>query len=106
MNNMIVKKIFGIAIWIIIAFVITISSFVYYNISISSYQDVEIENSKVLTKSIDDISKLNTKTLNSSNQFAQTLSKNASELEQFEFIGSVSTQIMKLIAYPNDIWQK
>ena len=102
MNNIIVKKIFGIAVWIIIAFAITISSFIYYNVSMSAYQDVEIENSKILSKSIDDISKLNTKTLNSSNKFAVTLSKNASELEQFEFIGSISTQIMKLIAYPSD----
>ena len=103
MNNTIVKRIFGIAIWIVIAFTITIGSFIFYDSSMSSYQDVEIKNSKVLTKSIDEILALNKKTLEGSNKFAKSLSDSAGELEQFEFIGSISTQLMELTAYPEDM---
>jgi len=61
MNFSIVKRIFGIAIWIILAFVITIVSFFLYDSSMSSYQDVEIKNSKVLMQSIDEVLLLNAK---------------------------------------------
>jgi len=102
MNNTIVKKIFGIAIWIVIAFSITIGSFIFYNSSMTSYQDIEIKNSKVLMKSIDKILDLNKKTLKGSKKFSITLSNSAEELEQFEFIGSLSSQLMELTAYPDD----
>ena len=102
MNNTIVKKIFGIAIWIVLAFIITIGSFIFYNSSMTVYQDVEVKNSVVLTKSIDSILSLNKKTLKASEKFALTLSDSAAELEQFEFIGSLSSQLMELIAYPED----
>ena len=102
MNNTIVKKIFAITIWIVIAFIITISNFILYNSSMTTYQNVEVKNSVTLAKSIDEILKLNNKTLNGSKKFAVTLSDSATELEQFEFIGSLSTQLMELTAYPND----
>ena len=103
MNYTIVKKIFGIAIWIILAFVITIVSFFLYDSSMSSYQDVEIKNSKVLMQSIDEILLLNEKTLKGSEKFAKMLTASANEIEQLEFIGSIASQLMELTAYPDDI---
>ena len=106
MNFSIVKRIFGIAIWIILAFVITIVSFFLYDSSMSSYQDVEIKNSKVLMQSIDEILLLNAKTLKSSRDFANILTKSANDIESLEFIGSIASQLMELTAYPEDIQKR
>jgi len=102
MNNTIVRKIFAINIWIIVAFTVTISSFVYYNSSISSYQELEIENSKVLSESIEYILKLNDETLAGSQNFAEGLKKSVAVIEEFEFIGAISTQLIELTAFPED----
>ena len=102
MNNTIVRKIFAINVWIIVAFTVTIGSFVYYNSSMSAYQEIEMSNSIELNKSIDYILKLNTKTLEDSNAFAKDIENSAAAVEEFEFIGAISTQLMELTAFPND----
>jgi len=102
MNNTIVNKIMGITIWVIIASIITAGSFIYYNISISSYQEIEINNAKALNKSIDYIVNLNKKTLLDSRKFAVGLEESTGVVEEFEFMGAISTQLIELVVYPND----
>ena len=102
MNNTIVRKIFAINIWIVVAFTVTISSFIYYNSSIGSYQEVEIKNSQILNESVDYILKLNEETLQGSQQFADGLEKSVGVIEEFEFIGAISTQLIELTAFPED----
>ena len=102
MNYSFVKKTVANAIWIIFAFIITIGSFIFYDSNITSYQEVETHNSKELIKSIDKILTLNQNTLTNSKKFAKSVAKSASELEDFEFIGAISTQLIELIADPED----
>ena len=102
MNNTIVNKIMGITIWVIIASIITAGSFIYYNISISSYQEIEINNAKTLNKSIDYIVNLNKKTLLDARKFAVGLEDSTNVVEEFEFMGAISTQLIELVVYPND----
>jgi methyl-accepting chemotaxis protein len=103
MNYKIVKRIFSVAVWILLAFTVTIFSFIYYNSSIGEYQALEANNAKILNKSIDKIFNLNEKTLADSNRFAATLDESSANIEQFEFIGSISTQLIELAAFPNDV---
>jgi len=102
MNNSIVRKIFSSAVWVLLAFIITVISFIYYNQSISKYQELEAENAKVLTTSIDKILSLNKNTLKYSSNFTTNLEKSADNVELFEFMGSISTQLIELAAFPND----
>lgn len=106
MNNTIVKKILAIAVWIIVAFIVTIASFIYYNSSMSTYQDIEITNAKALNKSIDYILNLNNQTIKGSREFSAGLEESAAIIEEFEFLGSISTQLMGLAASPNDSSKK
>jgi len=102
MNNNIVRKIFAVAIWVLGAFTVTIVSFIYYNTIITSYQELEANNGQLLTKSIDEILLANEDTLKSSSEFASSLEEASSNIEQFEFIGSISTQLIELAAFPDD----
>ena len=102
MNYIFVKKIFLISIWIFIASAITIGSFLYYNSSMGLYQDVEIQNAKVLDKSVGDITMLNEKILKLSNRFISGIEENAKLIEEFEFIGAISTQLIGLASNPDN----
>ncbi len=102
MNSTIVKKIFATNIWIVLAFVITIFSFTYYNHVVEEYQNLETKNAAVLKKSIQKILLSNEKTLKDSRKFSNSFADIASNVEQLEFIGSISTQLIKLASFPND----
>ena len=102
MNNTIIKKIFATTIWVVLAFVITIFSFTYYNHVVEDYQNLETKNASVLKKSIQKILLSNEKTLDDSRKFSSSFANIASNVEQLEFIGSISTQLIKLASFPND----
>jgi len=102
MNNLIVKKLLAVVVWIFITFSITIGSFLYYNNSVDNYQTMEIKNAEVLVQSTDQIKEINKNTLLKSKEFAKTLEASAQELELFEFIGTISTHLMHLVANPDD----
>jgi len=103
MNNSIVRKIFTSAIWVLLAFIITIISFFYYNFSVDKYVELEVKNSKALNKSIDNIISLNESTLKNSASFTQILEESSTNVEEFEYIGSISTQLIELAAFPDDV---
>ncbi len=102
MNNTIVNKIMGITVWVIIAAIVAAGSFVYYNLSIASYQEVEVRNAKILNKSIDYVVNLNKRTLLDSRKFASGLENSINVVEEFEFIGAISTQLIELVAFQDD----
>ncbi len=102
MNNTIIKKIFTTNIWIVLAFVITIFSFTYYNHVVEDYQNVETKNALALKKSIQKVLLSNEKTLRDSRKFSTSFADIASNVEQLEFIGNISTQLIKLASFPND----
>jgi len=102
MNDTIVKKIFAITIWVVVAFIVTIGTFLYYNSSVNSYQEIEKKNAEILNKSVNKILVTNDKTLKGTKNLAKEIEKSANVIEKFEFIGSISTQLIELTAYMND----
>jgi len=106
MNNTIFNKIFRATVSIILAFIITICSFLYYNHSISLYQELENKNSKALNKSIKSIFSLNQVTLEDSKKFAKKVQQGATVTEEFEFIGTISTHLMQLTSSMGDKKEK
>ena len=102
MNSVIIKRIFATTIWIVLAFVITIVSFTYYNHVVEDYQNLEMKNASVLKNNIQKILSTNEKTLQDSRKFSTSFADIASNVEQLEFIGSISTELIKLASTPND----
>ena len=102
MNSTIIKKIFATTVGVVIAFIVTLFSFVYYNSIVEEYQSLETTNAKVLKKSIHKILLLNENTLKDSHKFSSSFSDIVSNVEQLEFIGSISTQLIELASSPDD----
>ena len=102
MNSIIIKKIFTTTVWIVFAFIVTLFSFMHYNSIVENYQNLETKNAQVLKKSIHKILLLNEDTLKDSRKFSTSFTDIVSNVEQLEFIGSISTQLIELASFPND----
>jgi methyl-accepting chemotaxis protein len=88
--------------WIFVASGVTIGSFLYFNSIIKNYQNLEKDNAKVLQTSVDKITNLNDELLNLSENFIHRIKESSKLVEEFEFIGAMSTQLVGLAENPKN----